>query len=280
MTVTGIEKAYSGVLGDFAADLRYEDVPEDVVEKAKLHVLDTLGIAVATHGMDFAEMMLGVARGFRGVRQSTAVGSGEKLPAPLAALVNGTMAHGLDYDDTHRTSGVHASAFAVPAAVAVAEARGKRGKDVLTAVVTGYEISARLGMVASGKFLARGWHPTSVLGTFASSVVASRVMGLSGDQMATAMGIAGSQASGLAQWLDEGSWTKRMHPGWAEHSGIMAALLAEQGYSSPSKILEGRRGLYNVFLANEEFDYDQLTHGLGSVWETKQFCYKMYPSGY
>ena len=280
MTVGTAEKTYAERLGDFVESLSYDDIPRDVVEEAKLHILDTLGVALAAYGMDFAQIMLDLSKSLGGSPESTAIGSGDRLSAPFAALVNGTMAHGLDYDDMHRESGTHPSAFVVPAALAVSEAKGKSGESAIVGVVAGYEVAARLGMAASGKFILRGWHPTAVLGTFASAAVAGKVLGLAGDHIATAMGIAGSQSSGLNQWQEEGSWTKRMHPGWAACSGIIAALLAQKGYDGPRRIYEGRMGLYNSYVGGKEFDLDKLTQGLGSVWETTQICYKLYPSGY
>jgi 2-methylcitrate dehydratase PrpD len=274
------EKTYAEKLSNFVKSLSFEDVPEDVIEKTKLHILDTLGVAFATYGMDFAQIILEVSRSLGGVAESTVIGSGEKLPAPNAALVNGAMAHGLDYDDMHREAALHLSTFVVPTALALSEVNGASGKRALVAVVAGYEVGARLGIAASGKFLLRGWHPTGVLGSFASAAVAGKILGLTTGQIARAMGIAGSQSRGLAQWIEEGSWTKRMHPGWAAHSGILAALLAQKGYDAPLKIYEGKKGLYNSYIGIGDFDLDKLTQGLGSTWETRQICYKLYPSGY
>jgi 2-methylcitrate dehydratase PrpD len=164
--------------------------------------------------------------------------------------------------------------------LALAEQKEISGQKTLTAIVAGYEVGARVGIAALGKLLARGWHPTGVFGAFTSAAVASKMLDSDARQTAVAMGIAGSQASGLAQWLEEGSWTKRMHPGWAAHSGIFASLLALNGYDGPLKIFEGAQGLYRSFLRDGNFDLGRLTEELGKRWETRQICLKMYPSGY
>lgn len=271
---------YSQKLSDFVYNLKFDDLPQDVVEKTKLHILDTLGVALAAESEDFTRIMMEVAKSMKGPAESTVWGSKVRLPAANAALVNGTMAHGLDFDDMHRAASTHLSVFVVPTALAVSETREISGKQTIAAVVAGYEAGARIGLAALGKLLLRGWHPTGVFGAFTSAVVAGKLMGLNVQQTAVAMGIAGSQASGLAQWIEEGSWTKRMHPGWAAHSGIIAALLAAKGYDGPLRILEGSKGLYHSFLHEGHFDLTKLTEGLGERWETRQICLKIYPSGF
>ena len=267
-------------IGEFVHDLKFDEIPRDVVEKTKLHILDTLGVALAAESEDFTRIMLEVAKSMKGPAESAVWGSKVRLPAANAALVNGTMAHGLDFDDMHRGASTHLSVFVVPTALAIGEAKKTSGKETLAAIVAGYETGARIGLAALGRLLLRGWHPTGVFGAFASAVAAGKLMGLNARQIAVSMGIAGSQASGLAQWIEEGSWTKRMHPGWAAHSGIIAALLAAKGYDGPLRILEGSKGLYHSFLHEGHFDLTKLTEGLGERWETRQICLKIYPSGF
>lgn len=274
------EKTYSDKLGDFVGSLTFADLPGDVVEKTKLHVLDTLGVALASHGMKFSEIVQDVAKSLGGPAESTAIGSGVRLPAHNASLVNGTMAHGRDFDDMHREGSIHLSSLAVPAALAVSEASGESGKSAIVGIVAGYEVGARIGNAACGKLLVSGWHPTGVLGAFVSAVVAGKMQGFTAAQIATAIGIAGSQSSGSAQWIEEGSWTKRMHPGWASHSGIIAAKLAQKGFNAPKKIFEGGKGIYRSYLREGDFVLDKIAEGLGDKWETREICFKIYPSGY
>lgn len=274
------EKTYSEKFGAFVDDLAFDDVPKHVIDKAKLHILDTLGVAMATYKSPYAEIMLDVCKSMGGSPESTAIGSGGRKSVANAALVNGTMAHGLDCDDFHRGASLHLSTFVVPTALAVSEATGSSGKNALVAAVAGYEMGARLGLAASRKFLMQGWHPTGVLGAFVSAAITGKILGLTGEQIASAIGIAGSQSSGSAQFMEEGSWTKRMHPGWASHSGIIAGLLAQKGYDGPHRIFEGGKGVYVGYLGEGGFDPEKLHQGLGSTWEVEQISYKFYPAGF
>ena len=273
-------KTYSEKMADFISDLNFVDIPGDVVEKTKHLVLDTLGCALAAVDEEFTKNILDVAKSMGGTAESTVWGPGVKLPAANAALVNGTMAHGLDFDDMHRAASSHMSVVAVPTALAISEQKRLSGRRIIAAIAAGYEIGARIGLAALGKLLLRGWHPTAVFGTFTAATVAGKLMGLGPRQTALAMGISGSQTSGLAQWIEEGSWTKRMHPGWAAHSGIIASLLARTGYDAPRKIFEGGRGLFPAFLREGNYRLEKLTDELGKRWETRQICIKMYPAGY
>ena len=280
MSPENADKTYSEKLADFVAGLTFDDIPEDVVVKTKLHILDTLGVALASHGMEFSAIVQDAARSFGGPAESTVVGSGDRLPAHYASLVNATMVHGMDFDDMHREGSIHLSAIVVPSALAVAEASGTSGKAAIVGIVAGSEVGARIGNAACRKLLDRGWHPTGVFGAFTSAAVAGKIQGSTHGQIATAIGIAGSQCSGSAQWLEEDSWTKRLHPGWASHSGILAARLAQKGFIAPRKIFEGGKGIYRSYLNDGEFDLDKITKELGEKWETREICYKIYPSGY
>ncbi len=274
------KESYSGKMADFIVNLRFSDIPREIVEKAKLHVLDTIGVALAAAREDFTKIILATTKDMKGSADSSVWGYKERLPMANAALVNGTMAHGHDFDDMHRAASSHMSVVAIPTALAVAERKKNSGKETLAAIVAGYEIGARIGLAALGKLLLRGWHPTAVFGTFTAVAVAGKLLGLDAPQTAAAMGIAGSQTSGLAQWIEEGSWTKRMHPGWAAHSGIFATQLSAGGFGAPARIFEGGRGLYQAFLREGNFRLEELTEELGKRWETSQICIKVYPAGY
>ena len=274
------DKTYSEILASFVEGLTFGDIPDDVVAETKLHILDTLGVALASHGMDFSKILQDFARGLGGPPESTVVGTGDRLPAHYASLVNATMVHGRDFDDMHREGSIHLSALVVPSALAVAEASGASGEAAMVGMVAGYEVGARIGNAACRKLLDRGWHPTGIFGAFTSAATAGKILGSTAGQIATAIGIAGSQCSGSAQWLEEDSWTKRIHPGWASHSGILAAKLGQKGYNAPRKIFEGGKGIYRSYLNEGEFDLYKITKELGEKWETREICYKIYPSGY
>jgi 2-methylcitrate dehydratase PrpD len=205
----------------------------------------------------------------------TVLGTDKTASAPLAILVNGALAHGLDFDDTHPPSITHASAVVLPTALGLAEALSLDGRDVITAAVAGYEAITRIGMAASGAFHDRGWHATAVCGPFAAALVAGRCAGLDAPALTAALGIAGSCASGLMEFLEDGSAVKRLHPGWAGHAGAVAATLAAGGVTGPATILEGRFGLYATFVgkAPDLAPFETL----GRRWETLEVAFKPYP---
>ncbi|MBK5220614.1 MAG: MmgE/PrpD family protein, partial [Thermoleophilia bacterium] len=200
----------------------------------------------------------------------------EARRAGPAALANGSMMHALDFDDTHEVALVHSSAVVAATVLAVGEALDASGSEALTAAVAGYEISSRIGLASPGALHRRGFHPTSVCGVFAAAAAAARLRGLSAEQTTNALGIAGSQASGLMEFLADGSQTKPLHAGWAAFAGITAAALAAHGATGPASVLEGRFGLLASHLG--EFDEAALAAELGSRWETTQIAFKPYPS--
>lgn len=267
----------SETIAAFAADLRFDALPPAVVAKVKLHVLDLLGVALAAASMDFAAAVAGVVEGMGGPPESTLIGRHERRPAPWAALLNGTLAHGLDYDDTHAESVVHVSAAAVPAALAAGEAANGDGRCFLTALAVGMEVSVRLGLVAPGAFHDRGFHPTGVCGAFGAALIAGKLAGLGSAQLADALGVAGSQAAGLMEFLTDGTSVKRVHPGWAAHSGLVAARLAAAGVSGPRGVFDGRFGLYRSHLGDGEWNLSALTSELGTRWNLLDISLKPYP---
>ena len=260
-------------LARFTASLRFEALPPEVVDSVRLRVLDTLGVALAGARAEFASSVVGSVAGERGA--CTVLGTPHTVPASLAILANGALAHGLDFDDTHAASITHASSVVVPTVLAVAEAGGLSGPAAIVAAVAGYETITRLGMGAPGAFHERGWHATAVCGPFAAALAAGHALGLGGGQLTAALGIAGSCASGVLEFLEDGSWVKRLHPGWAGHAGVLAATLARGGFAGPSTILEGRFGFYATFVgkAPETAPFDTL----GRDWETLRIGFKPYP---
>jgi 2-methylcitrate dehydratase PrpD len=193
----------------------------------------------------------------------------------MAALANGALAHGLDFDDTHAASITHASAVVVPAVLALAERDGAPGRDVVRACIAGYEAIARLGMAAPGAFHARGWHATSVCGAFAAALAAGTLLGLAPRALTSALGLVGSFAGGVMEFLEDGSAVKRLHAGWAAHAGVLAATLAAGGVTGPATVLEGRFGLYRTFL--DRAPDAGVFETLGHEWETTRIGFKPYP---
>ncbi len=253
----------------------WDDVPEDVRTIAKQHVLDAMGTALAATGMDFGQAVHRAGTRLGAGEESHVLGFGTPLPAPSSALVNGTLMHGLDFDDTHIGAIYHATAPALAAALAVGEAEHADGATVMLAYVIGLEVGCRLAGAGAGKFHAHGFHPTGVAGTFAAACVAAKIRGDSAETLTNALGLCGSQAAGILQ-LHE-SWLKRMHPGWAAHSGIIAATMAEAGFRGPATVFEGARGLYATHIGEIPTAADLGLDDLGERWMTTDIALKPYP---
>ena len=263
-------------LAGFARSLTPSRIPATVRDSVALRVLDTLGCALAASDADWADTVLApVSAWGRGGRSSVA-GRSPRVAAPMAALANGTLAHGLDFDDTHAPSITHASAVVLPAVLALGEERRLPGPEIIAAAVAGYETITRLGMAAPGAFHARGWHATPACGAFAAALAAGRCLALEEDALASAVGVAASCASGLLEFLEDGSSVKRLHPGWAAHAGVLAAALAGGGMTGPRTALEGRFGFFRAALG-EAPDLAPLLDTLGTRWETLEIGFKPYP---
>jgi 2-methylcitrate dehydratase PrpD len=264
----------------FTGSLDYDDIPGEVVEAAKLHLLDTFGCGLAAHGIGVAIEGRTAMAELGGDSQASVIGLDGGLPAANAAFANAMLCHGLDFDDTHSDSIAHVSVVVCPAAVAAAEAQGASGRDLVAAIVGGNEVVTRVGMAASGAFHARGFHPTAICGIFGATTAAARLAGASPEATTSALGIAGSFAGGLFAYLDDATPTKPMHPAWAAHGGILAARLASLGAEGPPGVLEGRFGVYHAFVgaAKGEVEIDAQLADLGSRWETPRIAYKPYPA--
>jgi 2-methylcitrate dehydratase PrpD len=261
----------------FALELDLDAVPDEVVDAAKLHVLDVLGCGLAAHGLGIAGEGRTAMAELGGEPEATVIGLDAGLPPANAAFANAMLCHGLDFDDTHSDSVSHVSTVVVPAAAAVAEARGATGRELLTAVIAGNEIVARIGMATPGAFHARGFHPTAICGIFGGTAAAARVGGLSVADTASALGIAGSKASGLFAYLDDATATKPIHPAWAAHGALVAARLAGLGAEGPPGVLEGRFGLYHAFV-DTRVDLEPQLADLGERWETPRIAFKAFPA--
>jgi 2-methylcitrate dehydratase PrpD len=263
-------------VGSFSADA----IPAAVVARARHLILDAIGIALASTTYDFAHRALTAIAGLAGAGDTAVIGMPARLPVRDAALMNGILIHGLDFDDTHTGGVIHATSSLLPTVLAVG-ARGRAsGRDLLAAYVLGVEAAARLGAVAKGAFHQVGFHPTGLIGAFACALAAGRLMGLSEKQLVMAQGIALSAGAGSLEFLEDGAWNKRFHPGWAATSGITAAALAQQGFVGARRAYEGRFGLYASHLQNhfDPADLALATAGLGETWELLQVAVKPYPA--
>ncbi|MBK5103530.1 MAG: MmgE/PrpD family protein [Burkholderiales bacterium] len=271
----------AATLAAFAGNLDLEAIPAAVIERAKHLILDAVGIAHASTGYEFARRSLAAAAELSaGAGDMPVIAMPARLQLRDAMLLNGILVHGLDYDDTHVQGVVHATASCFPCALGVAAHAGVDGKALLAAYVVGVEAAARLGAVAKGGFHQVGFHPTGLVGAFAAALVAGRLLGLDAQQLAMAQGIALSAASGSLEFLNDGAWTKRMHPGWAGVAGYTAATLARHGFVGPRETYEGRFGLYASHLGQyaKDMDLALATAGLGETWELARVAVKPMPA--
>jgi 2-methylcitrate dehydratase PrpD len=269
---------YSQAIANFILGLDLGQVPRAVTDKAKLVFLDTLGIALASSTMDFGQMVLRVASKLGGAEESRLIGSRTKVAGANAVLANATLAHGLDYDDTLEEAIVHTGCTAAVTALAVGEAVNASGRAVLEAAIAGTEVMCKVGLVAPGKFHARGFHPTALCSTFGAAAAAGKLSGLSRSQWMDAFGLCGSQSSGIIEYLADGTWTKRLHPGWSAHGGVIATLLAREGFRGPAKVFEGTHGFYQSFGGANDYRFEKLLE-LGKEWEIPRLAFKSYPCG-
>ena len=266
-------------LAEWTLGLRYEDLPERVVADVKLRVLDTLGLIISGASTPMGRATHAASSGLGSGRRSRLIPSGKRTSAPTAALAHGTQAHAEDFDDTHNESIMHSSAPVVATVLALGESVRVSGEESIVLVAAANELNCRLGCVAPGRFHDHGFHPTSVLGSITSAILAGRMLGLDDSGIANAAGIAGSQASGILEAYEDGTWSKTLHPGWAAHAGVMAGMLASAGFTGPRTVLEGRFGLFRSFLhgSAQSFDFERITAGLGEVWEQLDSSFKPYP---
>ena len=277
---TAETRPIADVLADFAAGLRHEDIPAEVRTRATHHMLDAAGIAVATTRYDHAHRVLTAMRGLAGEGRVPVIAMPARLPPRDAALVNGYLCHGLDYDDTHVAAIVHPTASIMPAVLSAAAMTGASGRAVVTAFVVGVEAAARIGAVAKSGFHQVGFHPTGMVGVFGCALAAGRLMGLNARELAMAQGIALSMASGSLEFVEDGAWNKRLHPGWAAQAGITAAALAQGGFVGATRPYDGRFGLFTSYMGTHAANAEPAlaTAGLGETWELMQTAIKPYPA--
>ena len=264
---------------DFALSLSQSEIPSDVSTLARLHTLDALGVGIAASSGVVQQQMAHSLLKDQTQGRCTVLGHSVSTHSANAALLNGSFIHALEYDDTHMASIVHGSAVLVPAALAAAEQNQLSLSEFTRLITIGWEVLVRVGLAAPGAFQRRGFQVTSVGGVLVSALLAGLAAGASRSQLISAQGIAGSQASGIFEFLNEGATVKAMHPGWAAHSGSMAATLAIAGMTGPSTVYEGRFGLYNTYTddADAALALGQALDNLGQQWALREAAFKLFP---
>ncbi len=278
MTHTSSGNPYTRGIADFVAGLRYEDIPAEVIARIKLLILDSLGCALYGAELPWSRILIEALAETDTSTGCTIWGTARRLSAPHAALVNGTLVQSFELDDVHRVGVLHVGAVTLPALLAVAEIKpGMSGREFLTAAVAGYEIGPRVGMCMGQEHIGQGWHSGATVGVFSAVAGAARGMRLDPEQTVHAIGIAGTQAAGLmaAQF---GAMVKRMHAGRASQSGLYGALLAARGFTGIIDVFENEYGGFCTTFSRstDRFNRDELTHGLGSTWETVRIALKFY----
>ncbi len=250
-------------------------IPPACAAMAHALLLDVAGLAVAARRQSYVQAVRATAE----PGPCTALGHEGGFTATDAALLNGTAAHGEDFDDTFEGGPVHSGAVVIPAVMAAAERAGLGGEALLRGIVIGCELMCRLGLVTPKAIHKAGFHPTAVLGALAAAGGVAAAMRLSPEQAVSALGIAGSTASGIIEYLAEGTWTKRMHAGWAAQGGMRAAGLAAGGFLGPRTVLEGSHGFFQAFAPSRKPDFAALLDGLGQRWHMTAIAFKPYACG-
>ncbi len=252
------------------------EIPGPVRDRCEATLIDVAGLCIAARHQDYVRAALSACDDDG---PCTVIGHERRLSTGAAALVNGTAAHGEDFDDTFEGGPVHAGAVLVPAVLAACERHGAGGRAALRGIAAGIETMCRLSTVAPTKVHKAGFHPTAVFGAISAAAGVAAALRLPARQTVDAMGIAGSMASGIIEYLAEGAWTKRLHAGWAAQSGLRAALLARAGFSGPRTLFEGSHGLFHGFARTTEGDFEALTGDFGTRWVTEGLAFKPYPCG-
>lgn len=259
---------YANILAEFIDDFEFQQIPAPVIQKAKASILDNLGLAIGGSSSKATQAVLSVVRRLNGPKESTVFRFGDHLSANFAAFANGTMTHSNDWTDTILSIVTHCGPVVVPTAIAVAEKEKLDGKALITLVVLGYEITARVGFAINSKpamvHHKKGFHPTSTCGVFGAAAIAGKAIRLKPEQIAHALGIAGSSSAGLCESLTGpvGADTSRTHPGKAGHDGILAAALAQSGLTGPHTVFEGRDGFFHAYSEADQFVPELLVENL------------------
>ncbi len=239
-------------------------------------LVDIIGLCVAARNQDY---IVCARAGFDDPGTATVIGHARTASPTTAAFINGIAAHGEDFDDTFEGGPVHAGAVIVPATLAAAEHDRLDGTAVLLGIAVGIEVMCRLSLVKPKAIHKAGFHPTAVLGALGAAAAAGATMRLNSAQLANSLGIAGSMAGGIIEYLTDGTWTKRLHPGWAAQSGLRAALLGRAGFNGPRTVFEGPHGLFNGFARTLDGDWSRLLDGFGEHWVSETLAFKPYPCG-
>jgi len=270
------KQSVSEIIADFALSLQLKDIPPQVIRHGKLLLTDTFGVAMSCQKMEHASAIKRAIAEMSKDGPCTLWGSVDRSPLADAVLYNAALIHGADYDDTHVGGIVHPSASVVSTAVTVGEYVGASGEEMLAAIVAGWEIIVRLALASGGRFHDIGYHGTGIVAPFAAACVAAKLMKLPKTVLVNALGICGSQAAAIQEFLRDGTSVKKIHPGWGAHSAVYALMMAKEGFTGPRKVFEGDFGLWKTHIGTNE-GLEEAFSDLLKVWRTKEITFKIYP---
>ena len=261
----------------WSKNLKVKDIPEKTQFTLKFLLKDICGIILSARNEDYVKSLVET---YKGSGSLISLGHSERFDLFSSAIIAGTAAHGEDFDDTFEGNPMHVGATMIPAMLSAAQKFNLDGDQILKGLAVGSELICRLALVAPTAMHKQSFHPTAVCGTFGVAAGLSSVLDMSEKQMVSALGIAGSFTSGIIEYLAEGSWTKRVHPGWSANSGMNATLIAKSGFYGPRTVFEGKHGFFEAFALKEiERDYSHLTNELGKRWENQNLAFKPFACG-
>lgn len=272
-------KKTTNIIADFCSKVNMQEIPLDVIEKAKCCLLDYLAAAIAGSATSTGKLGLDLAHELNagGPRQSTLIGHGIKTSCAMAALVNGMSGHAVEIDDATRyATGLHPGTTIIPACLSMSEYLGATGEEFLLAMIIGYEVAGRVGTAINPSHRYKGFHSTGTVGSFGAAAAVAKLLNFDTIHTCYALGISGSQAGGLFEFLKENATVKHLHAGKSAHSGVMAGLLVKYGMTGPTRILEGDEGFCKAY--SDKVNLDYIVDGLGNRFEMDDVYFKTYPA--
>ncbi len=270
------DKKIAQVVADFIVDQKFEALPKETINKGKEFILDAIGCIVGASERQQAQILVEVMEAEGGAPRSSVIARGFKTSVMNAALINGTMAHMLDFDDDHREGIVHPSAVIFPAVFPVAESVKASGKNLLRAFILGSEVMIRVGEAYLGQCFYQGFHPTGTVGVFGAAAGAASLLGLDAKQTTYALGLAGSFMSGTFEWQPEGTWQKPLQAGHPAMFGVLSAFLGKKNFVGARTIFEGRSGVIRAYSYKDQYDCALIAKDLGKKWEMKDTSIKVH----
>ena len=268
---------YAEEFSGWATKLKTQDIPSDIQEVLSFLVKDISGVIVAARNEDYIQSLI---KTYSNTGNIVALGHKNVFDVFSSSIICGTAAHGEDFDDTFEGNPIHVGATMVSTFLSAGQFFKLNGEQILKGIAIGAELICRMALVSPTAMHKQGFHPTSICSVFGATAGLGAVLGLNQKQLSSALGVAGSMSSGIIEYLAEGTWTKRIHPGWAASSGIHAALLGRSDFLGPRTVFEGTHGFFKAFTIKEiENDFSHLVEGLGTRWECKNLAFKPYACG-